>query len=145
MKVHREDDGRLVICLWRGEDVRSCLEQLAANHGISAARVSAIGAIENPEIGAYDLPRRAYDKRTLEGLYELVSMQGNISLVDGKPFLHAHVALSDHNCAVRGGHLFEAKVGLVLEVFMEPYPTPIARAMDDGIGLARWEPGTPAK
>lgn len=141
MKYHREADGRVVVSLTKGDDVRSSLEGLAAELGIGCARLSGIGALQDPEIGWWDTEHFVYHKQVFPGVWELLSMDGNISLKDGSPFMHIHVAISGHDYAVKGGHFFESVVGVVLEVFMDPHPTPLPRRMCDEIGLPRWEPG----
>ena len=56
-------------------------------------------------------------------MLELVSFEGNITLKDNQPFLHAHVVLSDHDMNTFGGHLFETTIAAVesslLEILME--------------------------
>ncbi len=141
MKFHRETDGRLVVSLTRGEPVRARLEQLALEQGLVAAQVSAIGALDEPVLGCWDLEQKIYHKKVLPGVWELLSLQGNLSLLDGKPFLHAHVLLSGSDYQALGGHFFEARVGVVLELFVLPYPTSLPRRFCPELGLPRWEPG----
>lgn len=141
MKFHRETDGRLVVSLTRGEPVRASLEQLALEQGLVAAQVSAIGALEDPELGCWDLEQKVYHKRLMPGVWELLSLQGNLSLHEEKPFLHAHVLLSGADYTALGGHFFESRVGVVLEMFVLPYPTPLPRRFCPELGLPRWEPG----
>jgi len=141
MKHHREADGRILVNLARGEDLRSKIEGLARDLGVQAARVSAIGALEDPVLGWWDLEARVYHKQVFPGVWELVSLDGNLSLLEGKPFLHMHATISGHDYAVKGGHLFEGKVGVMVELFMDPYPTPLARKMSEDVGLPAWQPG----
>lgn len=141
MKFHREGDGRYVVSLARGDSIRESLEGLARDEGIVGARLSAIGAIEDPELGGYDLDKRGYFRRDFPGLWELVSLEGNLSLLEGKPFLHAHVVITGHDFQAYGGHLFDSKVGVICEVFVEPVSTPLPRILCEAVGLPRWEPG----
>jgi uncharacterized protein len=124
----------------RGESVREEIEGLAQREGIVGAKISAIGAIEAPELGGYDLEKREYYRKTFDGLWELLALEGNISLLEGKPFMHAHVTISGHDFLTYGGHLFDAKVGVVTEVFIEPLSVPLPRIYCEAIGLARLEP-----
>jgi predicted DNA-binding protein with PD1-like motif len=140
MKSRSEIGGRLIVSLERGDDLRQVVESLAAKAGVVAAELSAIGAVEDPELGFYDLTRKEYVRKPFPGIWELVSLQGNITLRDGKPFLHAHVAIGGADFRVFGGHLFEAKVGVVVEMFIVPIGRPLQRIPCDEIGLARWEP-----
>jgi len=117
------------------------VQRLAAERGIEAARVTAIGAIEDPEIGVYNLDTKSYDRKVFPGIWELLSLNGNLALLDGKPFLHAHVAIAGDDYSVKGGHLFDALVGVIVEMFVDPYPTPLPRLACEEIGMPRWEPG----
>ena len=141
MRVTREKDGRYVVALEYGEDIRKSIEGLAADENIVGAKLSAIGAIRDVEMGAYDLPTQTYTRKTFSGIWELVSFQGNISLLNGEPFMHAHIAIAGHDYVVMGGHLFDAEVAVVFECFLEPVSTPLPRLPCAAIGLARWEPG----
>jgi predicted DNA-binding protein with PD1-like motif len=38
---------------------------------------------------------------------EIVSCIGTISMYEGKPFVHCHISLADHDGGVYGGHLSE--------------------------------------
>jgi len=142
MRYHKDSSGLIVVSLARGDQLRASIESLAAELGLVGAKFSAIGALEDPELGCYDLPTQSYDRRTFEGIYELLSLDGNISLLDGKPFLHVHAAISGHDYHTHGGHLFDSKVGVVLECFLEPLETPLPRLPCAAIGLARWEPSS---
>ena len=141
MKYHRDPTGTLVISLARGDEIRESIESLCVELSIEAAKISAIGAVEDPVLGCYDLPTETYDRRTFDGIWELLSLEGNITLLDGKPFLHAHVTISGHDYKVWGGHLFDSKVGVVTEMFLTPMAMPLPRIPCAAIGLARWEPG----
>lgn len=141
MKWTQEEDGRVVVSLERGEAIRENVESLATELGLVAAKVSAIGALETPELGCYELDDREYLRREFDGIWELLSLEGNISLLDGEPFLHAHVSISGHDFSVKGGHLFDSRVGVVVEMFIEPLDTPLPRIPCEAIGLPRWEPG----
>ena len=56
-------------------------------------------------------------------------------LKDNEPFIHAHITMSDHNLDVKGGHLFEAKVGAVGEFILRKIETDGKREYDANIGL----------
>jgi predicted DNA-binding protein with PD1-like motif len=140
MKTRRDGNGLWVVLLERGDKVRESVEGFAAQVGLGGARISAIGALENPELAVYDLPQKKYYSRTFEGIFELLTADGNITLKDGRPFMHMHVAIGDHEYRVHGGHLKDAVVGVVVEMFMEPLAEPLSREMDEDIGLPSWAP-----
>lgn len=136
---HRIDGShRIVISLERGDDLRSSVEGLAEALGVVGASVSAIGALEDPELGYFHRDRLEYERQAFPGMWELLHLGGNLALLDGRPFLHAHVALGGPDFAVIGGHLFEARVGVVAEIFLDPLASPIDRRPDPELGLATW-------
>lgn len=140
MRARRDDSGIFIVHLERGDTVRKSLEGFAAEHGIEGARVTAIGAVENAELACYDLPTQTYDTRVFSGIYELLSGDGNITRKDGRPFLHMHVSISGHDYVAYGGHLMDAAVGVVMEVFVDPLASPIERGHCAAVGLAVWQP-----
>ncbi len=145
MRYHRETDNRLIVSLKKGEDLRSSIETLSTRYRIESAYVSAIGALENPELGYYDLSKKEYIRRRFLDIWELVSLQGNISLYNNTPLLHAHVSIGGSDFRVFGGHFFNATIGVVAEIHIIPMPTPLHRIYCEDIGLPRWEPGVERK
>jgi predicted DNA-binding protein with PD1-like motif len=149
MKHRIEPDGTVVANLQVGDSFRGCIERLCADLDIWGAQVTAIGAFKDPELGCWDVPTRTYDRRTFDGVWELLSLSGNITRrVDAAypaagqlghvPFLHAHVTISGHDYQVFGGHLFDAVCGVVVETFIRPLSSPLDRDYDDSIGLPCW-------
>jgi len=126
-----------VVVLSRGENVVETLTDFCAKENISTATFTGIGAVERVKIGYYDLGKREYFFRDEVGIFEVASMQGNVALVDGKPFIHAHAALSrcDETCACIGAHIKEAFVAVTLEIFLTLLDTTLSRTMNDDIGL----------
>jgi uncharacterized protein len=126
-----------VLKLEKGEEVISSITEFCAKRGIRGAIFWGIGAVDNFKIGYYDLGSRDYFFRHEPDTHEVASMQGNVALVDGKPFVHCHAALSkcDESCATIGGHIKEARVAVTLEVYLTSLPTPLQRELDESIGL----------
>lgn len=126
-----------VIKLERGEELIRALTDFCANAGIHNAIFQGIGAVERVEIGYYELSTKTYHFTKDDSVFEVASMQGNVALVDGKPFIHAHAVLSrcDESLACIGAHIKEAFVAVTLEVFLTVLDSSIERKMDDAIGL----------
>ena len=60
---------------------------------------------------------------------------GNITLVNGEPFIHAHITLANIEFGAVGGHFKEGTVGATLEVFVTRLNTEIHRCPDEAVGL----------
>jgi predicted DNA-binding protein with PD1-like motif len=72
---------------------------------------------------------------------ELVSCTGNVSLRDGRPFLHAHAALAFSDGKVVGGHLNSGLIFAVEALIQELLGEPLARGYDSTTGLYLWDSG----
>ena len=126
-----------VIILERGEDVIPALLKYCAENKITAGVFTGIGAVNNVEIGYYDFEKREYHFRSEAGDFEVASMNGNVALFEGKPFIHAHAVLSrcDKTLECIGAHIKKASVAVTLEVFLTHIDVSLARVHDDFIGL----------
>ncbi|OGG76700.1 hypothetical protein A3B35_02770 [Candidatus Kaiserbacteria bacterium RIFCSPLOWO2_01_FULL_54_24] len=122
----------------RGEDFFSTLGRFCEENEVHWGQFQAIGALEDVEIGYYDLPSRAYVFRSEEGPFEVASMDGNISEMEGEePVIHAHAVLSrcDDTLECIGGHLRSARVALTLELCLWHVTQPLIRGRDEETGL----------
>ena len=84
------------------------------------------------------LVQKKYLRKIYKEIHELVSFQGNVTLKDGNPFIHAHITLADHDLVTRGGHLFEMKVAVVGEFIIRKVDSNVYREFNDDIGLPVW-------
>ncbi len=115
---HRRSNENVFVRLDPGEELHDSLQEVARVEGIGAAAVtSGIGRVENALMGHLDA-QGAYQQNMLIGPVELLSMQGNIASLNGEPFTHLHVVVSDDEHVVHGGHLFEARVTVTAEIHL---------------------------
>lgn len=133
----RKGEHGYMIVLSRKEKVVESLTKFCAEEGITSGSFRGIGAVKNATIGYYTLAKKEYVFKTFPEDMEVASLMGNITLVDGKPFLHTHAVLSkmDNSLACIGAHVKEAEVAVTLEVFLMPSTVTVARELDDSIGL----------
>ena len=125
------------VVLERGEDFVPSMTKFCEEQEVHWAAFSGIGALEDIQIGYYDLPNRQYVFRDEPGIFEVASMTGNVSEVDEQPDIHTHAALSrcDETLETIGGHLKSARVAVTLEVCLWFVSQPLTRSMDDETGL----------
>jgi uncharacterized protein len=124
-----------VIRLDTGEKIVATLRSLCEREGIGSGFFHGLGAVGEAELGHFNPPTGDYSWTKLSGSYEIVTLYGNITTVDGKPFIHAHASLGDETFAVRGGHLREAVVSVTCEVTLTRFRGDIARKKDEANGL----------
>ena len=138
MKYNKVDD-KIFTSIDKGELVNQSLLNVAEKEGLNSGWVNGLGAISNIEIGYWDIEEKIYVKKTFDEDYELLSLIGNVSLVDNKPFIHTHISFSDTKFKVYGGHLFDAKVIAAAEfcIFTSEYH--LHRKLNCDIGLSLWD------
>jgi predicted DNA-binding protein with PD1-like motif len=124
-----------IVTLKLGENLFEGLLRVAQDAQLAAASFSGIGALENAKLAYYYLDKKEYKTKLYNGIYELVSLDGNITYFDGKPFLHIHCSLGEEDFNVIGGHLMDAMVGPSAEITVIPLSGKIERKHDDHIGL----------
>jgi uncharacterized protein len=105
-----------------GEEIVGSLERFAAERGVRAGLISGLGAVGDPELGFFLREMRSYARRVFEGDYEIGSLTGNFSELEGKPFPHCHVVIGAKDFSAYTGHLFRGivTVGCEIQVLTDP-------------------------
>jgi len=125
--------------LQKGQAIFPSLYACLKNAKVYGAALSGIGAVKNVDIAYFDLAQKKYVRKEFNAAdYELLNLNGNVSLKDGEAIAHIHVVLADHNYNAFGGHLFAAKVAVIAEILVTPLADIPVRLMDEktGTGLA---------
>jgi predicted DNA-binding protein with PD1-like motif len=124
------------VVLESGEEVIDCLTRFAADQGLDASQLTAIGAFDRAVLGFFDFGRRDYKRIAVDEQVEVLSLLGDVAReVDGKPKVHAHVTLGREDGSTRGGHLLSARVHPTLEVIVTESPAYLRRVLDPSTGL----------
>jgi predicted DNA-binding protein with PD1-like motif len=124
-----------ILNLNRGENLFEGILNCAERIGLHAASLSGLGALEDPSVAFYHLDTKQYDTTLFKGIFELVSLHGNISFVDNKHFAHIHAALGRADHSLFGGHLMDGRVGVVAEITIIPLASRIERHFVEQVGL----------
>ena len=133
---YKQDKDTYLISLDQHEPIMKTLTEFCIEKNIQNGQLSGIGAIKDIELGAYILEDKEYVKKIFPDTWELSSLQGNILLKDGIPFIHAHITISDHHFNAKGGHLFEANIAVAGEFIIRKINLLTERQFDSNIGLA---------
>lgn len=124
-----------ILALKKDENLFAGIVHCAEQVGLKAASISGLGAIDDVTVAYYHLETKKYHSQLFKGTYELVSLNGNIAIVDGKPFVHIHAALGTEEFNVIGGHIMDATVGPSAEITIIPLAGTIGRKYSEEIGL----------
>jgi len=127
------------IVLAKGDEVMSGLTDFARQNKVASASFTAIGAFSHATVAWFDEARKEFKLIPIEQQVELVSMIGDIALVNDQPAVHTHVSVASSDGTV-GGHVINAFVFPTLELFMTVYPTPVHKETDEATGLKLIDP-----
>jgi len=119
----------------KGDEVLSGLTEFAERGNFSSGYFTAIGALQRARFGWFDRERKAYRDIPINEQVELISLIGNVALVNGTPQIHAHGAVGFQDGRMSGGHLLEAVAWPTVEIFFKTWPTPLIKEHDDETDL----------
>ncbi len=134
----KQSGQNFLVYVQKDELVMETLTSVCITNKIMNGQISGIGAVKEIEMGAYDFESKTYLRKQFPDIHELISFQGNITLKDGDPFIHAHITIGNHDLNIWGGHLFEMNVAVVGEFIIRKIESDAYRELDDEIGLAVW-------
>ena len=135
--IHEQAGEKTYVLIFEsGDEAVEELSQFVTSKGISAARLSGIGAFRDVTLGYFNWETKSYKNIHLGQQVELLSMIGDIALDKGKPKVHSHVVVGLPDGTTRGGHLLEAHVRPTLELILVESPAHLRKEHDPESGLA---------
>jgi predicted DNA-binding protein with PD1-like motif len=108
--------------------------EFARKDKIETARVEGVGAVSKVTIAYFNQLAKKYEQHGFDEFMEVTGLLGNITIKEGKPFLHAHVTLGRQDMSVLGGHLVSATVSPLFELVMTPTTNRALRRFNDEMG-----------
>lgn len=141
MIVFRSDDGKAaMVRLLPGTDLLRGLNEAANDLGFQAATLHVLGAVKTLRVAYFDQDAKQYVFHDYEGGLEITGGVGNVSLLDGQPFVHIHLSgwTKETGKAV-AGHLAEGTEVYMIEAYYRVFegPAPV-RELDEEVGLPVW-------
>ncbi len=132
--------GRLFVGrLSYNDDIVEATQKFCLDNNITMGLFSAIGAVKNAAFSYYDQLSKTYRDLTTGEPCEIVSCIGNISTREGKPFLHAHIAVSGDGGNTLAGHLIVGTTVFSCEFTIREILGPeLTRNPDATTGLWLW-------
>jgi len=128
--------------LSKGTDLLLSLTELCVHENIRLGVIRAIGAVTRARLGFYNQEQRTYKYLEFNNPHEIISLEGNISLKDGQPFVHAHIALMSADGSMIGGHLAEGTevfaCEYVITELLHEQERDFERVFDEATGLYLW-------
>ncbi len=134
-----KSEERIMGSVPKGEMMLEYITGICSENNISIGRIEAIGSVTHLNIAFYDQNKREYLTNRIDKPLEIVSCIGNVSLKQGKPFVHAHISAADADGTCYGGHLGNEVPVFACEYIIHKYSgDPLIREYDDATGLTLW-------
>lgn len=124
-----------IYSLKAGAKVPDDILAIAKKERIGTARVEAIGGVEELRLAYFDHESKRYEEHDFHDFLEVTGILGNLTLKDGKPFLHIHGTFGRRDLSALAGHVISARVFPLLEVVVTPTKNRALRRFDDELGL----------
>ena len=132
---YRRFGDTVMVRMDRGEEITEQLRKVAEKEKICLASVEALGAVNDFTVGVYNTAEKKYYSNRFEGAFEIVSLTGTVTTMDGQFYHHLHMSAGDDKGAVFGGHLNSAVVSATCEMVIRVIDGTVERRHDPEIGL----------
>lgn len=139
---YRKFDDKIYVRLDKDDEVITSLLSVCEKQDLSVAQIQGIGGCESATVGVFDEEKKIYNETTVSGLLEMISLDGNLTAYEGKPYLHLHASFAyreDGAIKTLSGHLLKAVIGLTGEIVITPADGRIGRKYIEELGIRVWD------
>ncbi|MBO4548966.1 MAG: DNA-binding protein [Abditibacteriota bacterium] len=142
---HKQYGDTVYIRVDKGENVIDTILWVCKKENIKSAVFSGIGGCDRAEVMTFDPAAGDFRSETIEGMLELVSLNGNViwDESEDRPVHHTHglfAFVKDGEHRVRGGHLKDTRVLYTCEIELRPVEGgTIRKVYDPETGTGFWK------
>jgi predicted DNA-binding protein with PD1-like motif len=123
----------------KGKDLLEALTDFCHDNQIKCGIINGIGSLESAALAYFDPSKKKYEKHAVNEQAEVLSLLGNVSIMDNRSNVHAHLTVSDKKGVVTGGHLQHGCKVFAVEVYIqELVGEPKVRKQDKVSKLSLW-------
>lgn len=135
MEIILKDKNTYILRIEKGKELFEELLSFAKAHNVQAASFAAVGSADEVLLSWYNPEIKGYLDRHFQETLEIANVTGNISLLQGQPYIHAHGCFSNREMQAFGGHIKKLMVGATCEIAMEKLEGKMERAYSQEVGL----------
>lgn len=133
--TYRKLGGRYVLSLANNCEVVDAITAFCKEMEIVAGAISGIGAVDKATLRFFNPQTKKYVDKTFCEQMEIAALVGNVSTLDGVPYLHLHATFGREDYSAIAGHLLSATLCGAGEIVVEPYAGSLPRRFDESLGL----------
>lgn len=135
MYTYKQFDNKFILSIRNRADVTAAITAFVEKHDIKVGSIYGIGAVDKAILRFYDPITKKYVDKTFSEQMEISNLTGNISQMDGKPYIHLHITLGRSDYTAITGHLLTATIHGAGEIVIEKFEGVVNRKYDDITGL----------
>jgi len=147
----RRFNNKYFVRIDKGEEIMQTLKNFCTAEKITLAEIKALGAIDDFEVGLFDVATKKFHKNHFQFPAEITSFWGTVTTKDGEVYLHIHMSAANSEGEVFGGHLNSAVVSATCEMIIDdisenntnasgaPVGFKVERKFSDEVGLNLFE------
>ena len=136
---YRQFGSRYFVRIDKGEEILASLKNFCEQEKITLAEVKALGAVDDFNVGLFDVAEKKYHTNHFQFPAEIVSLWGTVTTKDGEFYAHIHMSAGDKEGRVFGGHLNSAKVSATCEMIIDVSEGRVERKLSEEVGLNLFE------
>lgn len=126
---------KIILRFDRGDDVITGITKYCTENNTKAGFFTGLGACGEVILAYYDLENKQYLDKTISEDLEIISLIGNIAMLDGKATIHCHGSFSDRDYKTVAGHVKSLTVSATCEIHLTVLDGKIERGFDESTGL----------
>ncbi len=134
---------RAMLVFEAGEPVMATLKRWLADYNVSGGSFTAIGGLRQVTLKYFNTTTRQYEERKISEQLEVLHLTGNVGLLHGEPFVHAHITLGTRDYQTYGGHFGDGIVMPLLELALTRIGGTLTRRENAESGLTELYPERP--
>ena len=128
-------DNTIIARIDKGEEIVAAVKAIAEKEQIQLANIQALGAVDRFTVGVFLTGEKKYIANEFTGNFEIVSLTGTISTMNGEVYCHLHMSAGNETGQVFGGHLNSAYVSATCEMVIQIINGKVERQFSEEIGL----------
>lgn len=132
---YKRFDDKIIARIDRTEEVHEKLKEIALKENIKLASVYGLGATDDFTIGIFSVSKKDYKERNFKGEFEILSIIGSISTLDGEYYPHLHISASNGDGNVFGGHMKSTRISVTCELTINIIDGVVERQKDPETGI----------
>ncbi|MBQ4424498.1 MAG: DNA-binding protein [Lachnospiraceae bacterium] len=132
---YRRFGNTIIVRMDKDEEILAQLQTVAEKENIKLAEINALGAVKEFTAGVFDTEKKVFRPNHFQGLFEIVSLHGTISTMNGAYYAHLHMSAGNEKGEVFGGHLARAVISATCELVIRVIDGTVDRAFSEEIGL----------